>query len=197
MRRLINTGLAVGTILALILLSLLVSGCRGGDNNWWDEWSGSKYLAEAGGLELEPDPLVAGQLSKLTITYDTTEYTDLVSKDIVLDADARTITVTVYARERDNVSGTWDGTLIVTTTFPDSGWWQLVAPRAGGDPVGVDLFVEAPAGAPEEILWAGEEYYPSLADVTTNPDPLVAKRVGTRLHGGSAWPLRAMRRGAS
>jgi len=173
-RRLFNTGLAVGTVLALILFGLLATGCGGGDNHWWDEWSGSKYLAEAGGLELDPDPLVAGQLAKLTITYDTTEYTDLVSKDIVLDSVARTLTVTVYARERDNISGTWDGTLIVTTTFPDGGWWRLVAPREGGDPVGVDLFVEAPAGAPEEVIWAGDEYYPDLGDITVDPDPLVA-----------------------
>lgn len=173
-RRLINTGLAVGTILALTLFALLAAGCRGGDNNWWDEWSGSEYLAEAGGIEISPDPLVAGQLSTLTLTYDTTDYTQLVGKDIVLDPDARTLTVTVYARERDNIPGTWDGTLIVTTTFPDSGWWRLVGPREGGEPVGVDLFVEAPEGAPEEILWDGDEYFPDMGDITTDPDPLVA-----------------------
>jgi hypothetical protein len=173
-RRLINTGLAVGIILALTLSALLAAGCRGGGNDWWDEWSGSKYLAEAGGITLEPDPLVAGQLSALTITYDSTDFTQLISKDIVLDADARTLTVTVYARERDNIAGTWDGTLIVTTTFPDSGWWHLVAPRENGAAVGVDLFVEAPAGAPQEVIWDGDEYFPDMGDIQTDPDPLVA-----------------------
>lgn len=173
MKTWIKTGLTLGAVLALITLILAAASCRSGDNFMWDDWSGSKYLAEAGDITIDPDPLVVNTISHLTFTFDVTDYTDLVSKESFLDPDTRTLTVIVYARERDGQAGTWDGTLTVAVTFPDSGLWNVVIPQEGGREAGLILNVEPPEGAPVEDAWAGDPYFPDVGDVITDPDPLV------------------------
>jgi len=170
----IKTGLTLGAVLAIITLILAAASCRSGDNFMWDDWAGSAYLAEAGDITIDPDPLVVNTISHLTMTFDVTAYTDLVSKESYLDTDTKTLTVVVYARERDGQGGTWDGTLTVAVTFPDSGLWNVVIPQEGGREAGLILNVEPPEGAPVEDAWAGDAYYPDVGDVITDPDPLVA-----------------------
>jgi len=169
----IKTGLTLGAVLALITLILAAASCRSGDNFMWDDWAGSKYLAEAGDITIDPDPLVVNTISHIVMTFDVTDYTDLVSKESFLDPATRTLTVVVYARERDNQSGTWDGTLTIAVTFPDTGLWYVVVPQEGGREAGIILDVHPPEGAPEPDVWAGDSYYPDIGDITTSPDPLV------------------------
>ena len=159
-------------VLALMLIIVFAAGCRGGDSFWWDPWAGDKYLVDAGDITTDPDPVVANQLVHITVTFNVTAYTALVSKQSVLDESTRTLTITAYARERDGRPGTWDGTIAVATSFPESGIWHVVIPQAGGRLVGADLYVQ-----PEEGAWADGEYLPDASDVTTTPDPMTANQL--------------------
>lgn len=172
MRTLIKLRFTLGAILALMAVTFVVAGCRGGDSFWWDPWAGDKYLADAGDITTDPDPVVANQLAHITITFNVTSYSELISKDSVLDPGTRTLTVTAYVRERDGRLGSWDGTIAIATTFPESGIWHIVIPQAGGRVVGADLYVQ-----PEEGAWADGEYIPDASDVITAPDPMTASQL--------------------
>ncbi|OPX21361.1 MAG: hypothetical protein B1H03_06725, partial [Planctomycetales bacterium 4484_113] len=176
MKRTIRLGRILGAILAAVAIIVLAASCRGGDNSWWDPWAGSKYLADAGDITTDPDPVIANQLTHITITFNTTVYTELVSKQSVLDLDTRTLTITAYARERDGQKGTWDGTLGVATTFPEPGIWHIAIPQEGDRVVGADIYVQPQEGAPVEKVWAGDPYFPDTGDVTTDPDPLTVNK---------------------
>ena len=108
----------------------------------------------------------------ITINFNKTEFTDIISQESSLDQASRTLTVTVYARERDNQQGGWDGTVVIPVTFLERGVWHLLIPQEGGRTVSVDLYVY-----PEEDAWAGDSYIPNAGDVTITPDPAVVNQL--------------------
>jgi hypothetical protein len=141
-----------------------------------DVWAGDAYYPDIGDITTSPDPLVVNDFSHITLNFLTTEGTDLISLDSVLDADARTMTVEVVAREHENQAGDWDGAVTVPVTFLFDGAWQIVIPQEGTTAT-IDLYVEPMPGAPPEEVWDGDEYLPDAGDINTNPDPVQVNRL--------------------
>ena len=106
-----------------------------------DIWEGDPYMPDAGDITIIPDPVYLNDLAHITVNFNTTEYTELISQEWVMDAGSSTLTITVYARERADRSADWDGYVTVPATFLSIGVWHIVVEQEGGTTASVDLYV--------------------------------------------------------
>jgi len=104
-------------------------------------WAGDSYIPNAGDVVAEPDPVVVNWLTHITVYFNKTAYTDLVSQEWVLDPGSRTLTILVYVQERADRQATWDGKVTVPVTFMAEGAWTIIIPQEGGGQATVDLYV--------------------------------------------------------